>query len=291
MQSDKSKALIDSITDSINNLATMTDRTAKSDLFKTWLRAVSRFHHYSFNNQLLVLLQRPQAERVAGFHTWKSLGRNVKKGAKGIAILAPCVRKLTAEEAEKRRAAERVSAMKLCGFRVTHVFDIADTEGKDIPELEYRAEAGGETLLPRLESAAAAMGIALEYRSETGSANGWSEGGKVVVNAPLSTTAKCGTLAHELAHEFLHQHEHKADKTPKEESSREQRELEAEATSFAVLAHFGVEQPSDRYLASWDATAESITASLHTIRDAVHSILGVMDSECQTEAEVEDIAA
>ena len=285
MQSDKSKALIDSITDNINTLATMTDATAKSDLFKTWLRAVSRFHHYSFNNQLLVLLQRPQAERVAGFHTWKSLGRNVKKGAKGIAILAPCVRKLTAEEAAQRRAAERVSAMKLCGFRVAHVFDIADTEGKDIPELEYRAEAGGETLLPRLESAAAAMNIVLEYREETGSANGWSEGGRGVVNATLSATAKCGTLAHELAHEFLHQHGLKADKT------KEQRELEAEATSFAVLAHFGIEQHSDRYLASWDATAESITASLHTIRDAVHSILGAIDLECQAAAEIEDIAA
>ncbi len=290
MKSYKSKALIDSITNSINTLATMTDATAKSDLFKTWLRAESRFHHYSFNNQLLVLLQRPQAERVAGFHTWKSLGRNVKKGAKGIAILAPCVRKLTAEETAQRRAAERVSAMKLCGFRVTHVFDIADTEGKDIPELEYRAEAGGETLLPRLESAAAVMGIALEYRAETGSANGWSEGGKVVVNATLSTTAKCGTLAHELAHEFLHQHGLKAEKTPKE-TSPEQRELEAEATSFAVLAHFGIEQHSDRYLASWDATAESITASLHTIRDAVHTILVAMDAGSQTEAEIEDIAA
>jgi hypothetical protein len=111
MQNERSKALIDSITDSINTLATMTDATAKSDLFKTWLRAVSRFHHYSFNNQLLVLLQRPQAERVAGFHTWKSLGRNVKKGAKGIAILAPCVRKKTAEEADKMRKGERVSEM------------------------------------------------------------------------------------------------------------------------------------------------------------------------------------
>jgi hypothetical protein len=200
MQSDKSKALIDSITLSINTLATMTDRTAKSELFKTWLRAVSRFHHYSFNNQLLVLLQRPQAERVAGFHTWKSLGRNVKKGAKGIAILAPCVRKHAVEEAGKQRTGEKVSEMRLCGFRVTHVFDIADTEGKPLPELEHRAQAGGETLLPRLESAAAAMGITLEYREETGSANGWSEGGKVVVNATLSTAAKCGTLAHELAH-------------------------------------------------------------------------------------------
>jgi hypothetical protein len=172
---------------------------------------------------------------------------------------------------------------------VTHVFDIADTEGKPLPKLEHRAEAGGETLLPRLESAVAAMNIVLEYREETGSANGWSEGGKVVVNATLSTTAKCGTLAHELAHEFLHQHGLKGGKTPKEETSREQRELEAEATSFAVLAHFGIEQHSDRYLASWDATAESITASLHTIRDAVHSILGAMDSK--EDADIEDIAA
>jgi hypothetical protein len=77
----------------------------------------------------------------------------------------------------------------------------------------------------------------------------------------------------------------------RDDMTREQRELEAEATSFAVLSHFGVEQPSDRYLASWDATAESITASLHTIRDAVHHILGVMDSEGQAEAEIEEIAA
>jgi len=61
------------------------------------------------------------------------VGRNVKKGAKGIAILAPCVRKKTAEEADKMRKGERVSEMKLCGFRVTHVFDIADTEGKPLP--------------------------------------------------------------------------------------------------------------------------------------------------------------
>ncbi|MGA9069144.1 MAG: hypothetical protein WB424_02745, partial [Terracidiphilus sp.] len=89
-------------------------------------------------------------------------------------------------------------------------------------------------------------------------------------------------------HEYLHWQGNRRD-----DMTREQRELEAEATSFAVLAHFGVEQPSDRYLASWDATAESITASLHTIRDAVHHILGAMDSKGQerTEAEIEEIAA
>ena len=107
MQSDRSKALIDSITDSINTLATMTDATAKSDLFKTWLRAVSRFHHYSFNNQLLVLLQRPQAERVAGFHTWKSLGRNVKKGAKGLrSLLRASARRPPRKQTSSGKASE-----------------------------------------------------------------------------------------------------------------------------------------------------------------------------------------
>ncbi len=202
MQSDKSKALVDSITASIETLAAMTDETAKSETFKTWLRAVSRFHSYSFNNSLLILLQRPTASRVAGFNTWKALGRNVKKGAKGIAILAPCVGKRTVED---EGTGEKKATMKLYGFRVTHVFDVADTDGKELPELALHADHdGGEDLLPRLEAAARQMGIILEYRENTGSPYGWSEGGKIVVRATLSTVEKCGTLAHELAHEYLH---------------------------------------------------------------------------------------
>ena len=271
MQNDKSKALADSITASIEHLAEMTDQAAKSETFKFWLRAISRFHSYSFNNSLLILCQRPSATRVAGFNTWKALGRNVKKGAKGIAILAPCVGKRTVED---ETTGEKTSAQRLYGFRVTHVFDEADTEGREIPTLEYRASEGGDELLPRLENAARRMGITLEYRENTGAPRGWSEGGKIVVRSTLTTSERCGTLAHELAHEYLHwEQNRRTSLTP------EQRELEAEATAYAILAQYGIEQSSQNYLASWDASAETITASLHTIRAAVHHIMAAMEPE------------
>ena len=281
MQSDKSKALIDSITDSIKNLAAMTDATAKSEMFKTWLLTMSRFHNYSFNNQLLIFMQRRNATRVAGFQTWKQIGRNVKKGAKGIAILAPCIsKKAVTDEA----TGEETTARLLRGFRVTHVFDYADTEGKEIPDLTYRATEGGDAILPRLEAAARNLGIELEYKADTNDANGYSQGGKIVVNSALTNTEKCGTIAHELAHEILHWRNNRRDGI-----TREQRELEAESTSYAVLAQLGIEQPSGTYLASWDATAEAITAALQTIRNAVHEILQAMDDA--TEAEAEQLAA
>jgi len=276
MQNDKSKALADSITASIEHLAEMMNQTAKSETFKFWLRAISRFHSYSFNNSLLILCQRSSATRVAGFNTWKSLGRNVKKGSKGIAILAPCVGKRTVED---KATGEKNAATRLYGFRVTYVFDVADTEGSELPFLSHRATEGGDELLPLLENAACRMGVGLEYREDTGAANGWSEGGKIVVRSSLSTAERCGTLAYELAHEFLHWESNR-----REGMTREQRELEAEATSYALLSQYGIEQPSQNYLASWNADAETITASLQTIRAAVHHIMTAMeDNETASE--------
>lgn len=280
MQNDKSKALIDSITASISNLAVMTDAALQSEMYLSWLRSMSRFHHYSLNNQLLICAQRPGATRVAGYNKWPKHGRNVKKGAKGIAILAPCVSKRTVED---KATGEKKDTMRLYGFRVTYVFDVADTEGRELPTLSYRSTEGGNELLPLLENAASRMGIVLEYREDTGSANGWSEGGKVVVRSSLSTAERCGTLAHELAHEFLHWESNR-----REGMSREQRELEAEATSYALLSQYGIEQPSQNYLANWGANAEAITASLHTIRAAVHHIMTAMEDK---ETASEDLAA
>lgn len=277
MDNSKTQSLMDSITESINKLAAMTDDTVKSATFRKWLSTVGQFHNYSFGNQLLIMLQRSSASQVAGFQTWKKLGRHVKKGAKGIAILAPLVRSIKVQS----DAGEETSVKSgVYGFRTAYVFDVEDTEGAEIATLgEYRANSGGgEELLPRLEVAAAKLGIMLEYTEIAGGAKGWSAGGKVAVEITLSTTAKCGTLAHEIAHELLHQGKLKTDATKK---TREQRELEAEATSYAVLSHFGIEQRSDLYLASWSATAEALTDSLQTIRDAVHIILAAMEPQEQ----------
>jgi len=97
MTNDKARALAVQIESSVNALATETDAVRKSGLFKQWLNAMATFSSYSFNNQMLIAFQRPSATRIAGFHTWRKLGRHVVKGAKGIAILAPCVYRKKAE--------------------------------------------------------------------------------------------------------------------------------------------------------------------------------------------------
>jgi hypothetical protein len=105
---------------------------ASGDDWKRMLQVVSKFHRYSFNNHLMIFLQRPDATVVAGFNRWKSLGRFVKKGEKGIAIFAPCKYKTKIET----DAGEEKSVQQIRGFRVVHVFDISQTEGDDLPDLD-----------------------------------------------------------------------------------------------------------------------------------------------------------
>jgi antirestriction factor ArdC-like protein len=105
---------------------------ASGDDWKRMLQVVSKFHRYSFNNHLMIFLQRPDATLVAGFNRWKTLGRFVKKGEKGIAIFAPCKYKTKVESDDD----EEKSVQQVRGFRVVHVFDISQTEGEDLPDLD-----------------------------------------------------------------------------------------------------------------------------------------------------------
>jgi hypothetical protein len=134
MTNDKARALTEQIESSVNALAAETDAVRKSETFLCWLNAMANFSSYSFNNQILISLQRPSACRVAGFQTWKKLGRHVKKGAKGIAILAPCVyrKKVEADDADS------LTVKRLGGFKTCWVFAQEDTEGEPIPNSDDR---------------------------------------------------------------------------------------------------------------------------------------------------------
>jgi hypothetical protein len=104
---------------------------ASSEGWLHYLAAMHRFHDYSATNVMMILFQRPDAQRVAGYRTWPALGRQVVKGAQGIAIWAPCARRV---EREDETTGESVTARALSGFRLVHVFDVADTEGEPLPE-------------------------------------------------------------------------------------------------------------------------------------------------------------
>src|SRR6185437_16216258 len=115
-----------------------------SDALTAYLNAMSRFHNYSLGNILEIARQRPDATRVAGFSTWKNLGRSVKKGEKGIRILAPImgIRKKKDEEAEKDITKQNTAV--LCGFRSTYVFDVSHTDGVDLPDMHEISGDPGE---------------------------------------------------------------------------------------------------------------------------------------------------
>jgi hypothetical protein len=216
---------------------------------------------------MLIALQCPTATRVAGFQAWKGLKRSVKKGATGIAILAPM--QFGAKKESKLDDEDATLRPATMGFRAVYVFDISQTTGEDLPTLETNATEGGDALLPLLESTVTGLNISLTYKA-LGGVDGLSRGGAVEIEESLNTPARCGVIAHELAHEILKHKDRHADTTT------QQRELEAESVAYAVLAHFGMKPQSHFYLASYDVTAEMLTASLKVISAAAKQIIDLL---------------
>lgn len=242
----------------------------KSEVLNTYLATMSRFHKYSWGNLLLIAFQMPSALRVAGFHTWKSLGRFVKKGEKGIMILAPIV---------VRRSADKEAGLKelngtekaLVGFRPVYVWDESQTDGEPLAEISAVTGDPGE-YTDRLKSYVAQLGIALEYSSDIAPAKGMSHGGKITLLPSLSPAEAFATLVHEVAHEKLHRTERRA------ETTRTVRETEAEAVAFVVCQAVGLiaAEASTSYIQLWNGNKQTLTDSLHFVQQTASQILSVI---------------
>lgn len=141
-----------------------------SDALTNYLTAMSRFHHYSFGNVLEIARQMPTATRVAGFWTWKNLGRSVNAGAKGIRILAPIVGVRRKKDSEAEKDITKQNTRTLLGFRNTYVFDVSQINGVDLPEMHEISGDPGENV-DRLAAFVKAQGIQLVYNPKPGSAS------------------------------------------------------------------------------------------------------------------------
>jgi antirestriction protein ArdC len=126
MKSEQIKQITEKATDQL--VAAL--QQGHSETLITYLKAIGRFHRYSLHNVLLIDLQKPNASYVAGFRTWNQLGRFVRKGEKGIMILAPTVRRKTESSEDDERESSRIA-----GFRVAYVFDVSQTDGQDLPQI------------------------------------------------------------------------------------------------------------------------------------------------------------
>ncbi len=231
-----------------------------SDRWRQFLAVTARFHRYSLNNVLLILLQAPHATRVAGYRRWQSLGRQVRRGERGIAIFAPCVyRARPLEEGEAAATPELAKVLR--GFRITHVWDISQTDGDPLPDVAPQLLAGQAP--PGLWEAVAAeitaAGFQLE-RGPCGVANGRTDWATrtVTVRDDVDDAQAVRTQVHELAHVRLHD--------PAEAvHHRGLAEVEAESVAYVVCRAAGMtpEDYSLPYVARWsngDPAAVRLTA-------------------------------
>jgi antirestriction protein ArdC len=265
-------------------------RQGKSEKLVEYLGLMSRFHHYSFGNCILIAIQKPDATHVAGFGRWKDLGRFVRKGEKGISILAPLVGKRKEDEvgesSQAEQSTDKPQAGKVVfGFRVVHVFDVSQTEGQELPEFAKLSGDPGEKF-ERLEVIIKSYGIALEYvESLPFNANGMSEGGKISINATRPKPQVFSTMVHELAHELLHWGDRR------DTTTKTIRETEAEAVAFVVCKSIGLEtstKASD-YIQLWNGDEKVLLQSLEHIRTVAAKILSELNADTSSK-EVADVA-
>ena len=275
------KALTRSITLAIEDLAQETDQVRISETLQRYLEMLSKFHHYSWHNQLLIWIQAPQATQVAGYQTWKQkFKRQVKRGENGIAILAPCLYRPKNQTKTSEEEDPDLSSSPLAGsceepesahsnlfFRVVHVFDVAQTEGEPLPKCpQWRDQEKDPSLEDALLAFAKKKGIQIETTDDLGGPEGVSSGGKI----RLLHTTGTRTLVHELAHELF---EHCKSKVY-HSSTAQQREIEADAAAYVVCHHFGLKSMSTpNYLALWQASGKDILASLERVRGIAVEII------------------
>jgi antirestriction protein ArdC len=235
----------------------------RSEALTAYLKVIGRFHRYSLHNVLLIAMQKPNASYVAGFRTWNELGRFVKKGEKGIMILAPIVRRKAENSDDDENESSRIA-----GFRAAYVFDVSQTDGEDLPQI---GTVHGDPLeySDGLRKFAAAQNIAIEYSQDIAPARGTSYGGRIALLPGQSPAEEFSTLVHELAHELLHRGDRRAT------TSRRIRETEAEATAFVVCNAIGLETGSAAadYIQIWNGDKETLTVSLTYVQKAASQML------------------
>lgn len=263
----------DKVRDLQSQLETQVADLVTGDDWSRMLDTASRFHRYSPGNVMLIMRQKPDATRVAGFQAWKGMGRSVKKGEKAIRVLAPCRYKKIDETGEE--------SWRIGGFTTACVFDISQTEGKPIADVRPVLLDGDAPVALWQNLAAQVSNAGFRLVASTGAiggANGVTSylDRTVTIRGDASTSQQCKTLAHELGHILL-EHE----KTLGE--CRGLKEVEAESVAYIVSAYSGLstEGYSLPYVAAWaggDVKAVRATAE-HVVRVASLIIAAIETAE------------
>ena len=268
-----------------------------SERYREYLKVMSKFHNYSFNNTLLIAMQKPDASLVAGFSAWKNnFGRNVMKGQKGIKIIAPSPFKIR-QEVEKidphtqkpiigkdGKPVTEEKEVKIPAYKVVSVFDVSQTEGKELPDIAVDELTGD---VDRYKDFFAALEktspVPIAFENIGGGSHGYYhlEDKRIAINEGMSELQTLKTAIHEIAHAKLHDIDLNAPKDEQPRVDRRTREVEAESVAYTVCQHYGLDTSdySFGYVAGWSSGRElsELKSSLETIRSAAAEIINSID--------------
>lgn len=268
----------------------------QSDKYKQFLNVMAKFPRYSVNNTMLIMMQRPDAQLCQSFTGWKQMGRYVKKGEKGISILAPAPYKIEREQTkldEKGRPVfdadgepvkEKVE-VTIRAFKVVKTFDLSQTDGKELPTIGPSELVGNIEGYPKLLQALQEISpVPVSFELIDGDAKGFYhlEDKKIVVQDGMSEVQTIKTLLHEMAHEKLHD----KDNVPEaKDISRNGKEVEAESVAYIVCQHYGINTSdySFSYVAGWSEGKETpeLKASLDKIRQTASEFIYQIDQKME----------
>ena len=268
-----------------------------SERYKEYLRVMSKFHNYSFNNTLLIAMQKPDASLVAGFSAWKNnFERNVMKGQKGIKIIAPSPYKIKQEMqkidphtqkpiiGKDGKPVTEEKEVTIPAYKVVSVFDVSQTEGKELPDIAVDELTGD---VDRYKDFFAALEktspVPIAFENIEGGSHGYYhlEDKRIAINEGMSELQTLKTAIHEIAHAKLHDIDLNAPKDEQPRVDRRTREVEAESVAYTVCQHYGLDTSdySFGYVAGWSSGRElaELKSSLETIRSAAAEIINSID--------------
>lgn len=243
----------------MENLIDLIESDKITEDVEAFFNIMSRFHHYSLRNQHLIMMQSPNATRVAGFKAWHGFGRHVMKGEKGIKILRPI-----SYQKKDSEFAEDDPRSKGIGFAVTHVWNETQTEGEDLPDLTHISGSEHAATLDRMTKFATDNNITVE-RGDTGTAKGYAQPDQKLINLSdkIDKNEAVGVLAHELAHIMIDQ----------SGKLTEIKEYEADLSAYLFCDRFGIEHKAAHYLKSWGAERKDLEAALNAVSNFTKTLI------------------
>ena len=266
----------------------------ESEKYREYLKVMSKFYNYSFNNTLLIAMQRPDARLIAGYNSWKKdFGRTVKKGEKAIKILAPAPYKTYG----RREIIDPETQLPVIGadglpvtevvevvmntFRVVNVFDVSQTEGRELPKISVDELTGNvENFGDFFDVLTEISPVPIDFEEIAGNAKGYFSRieNRIAIQDGMSEVQTVKTAIHEIAHAKLHSADSGITR------DRQTKEVEAESIAYTVCMHFGIETSdySFGYIAGWstDKETKELKNSLETIRNTAAEMIGNLDIYC-----------